>query len=911
MISPTAIFSTALANRARMPIYRVTINGVTTEYATHHIKANYEDVILADAPRGYWRFNEPSGTTATDSSGNALDLTYHGSPTFGVTGPLTKSTSGKAVTFASASTQYADHADTASLDFGASTAFTLEIWFKTATKQDKALISKGQALSGTEAGYELYLRSSGSGQIQYAQAGAAGAGQLGFSYAVAYNDSLWHYVVLKRTTGGALTLYYDGASVATNAGATTDLSNARAFGVGARATGPSDLIDASLSEVAVYPSALTAAKVQAHYDAGLMLYNRTGVSRYLQIPKGIASQLRQDTGIPSVGGFSVVLQDRNGAVTTLISQGIGGKLITLSTGFDDIREDDYQTILTGLISDYQLTPDLAGYELKVQDPQTFLNDSVCETASTALDGAISDSDATITVDDTTYFLSSGTCYLRIEDEWISFTGKTGTTFTGCTRGVLGSTNVAHADGIPVGEMLRLTGHPIDIAIALCTNTDKTGLSMDASLVDSTALAALKTSIGASYSMEFRILSRFNALEFIAQELLAPISCRPVITNAGKFSAVEFAEPNSGDSVGTITDDVICKDRSGRPMIGWAGNFPYLANVQNYNYDIDEIKDQFASHFEDQDDLSVALYGKYPNSIDSRGLRANLSGTSTLIQDRTTALLERYAFGAPLVNARTFLSKLTIEAGDIISLTSAFLTNRAIGTRGITSGLFEVLERRLAFDQGCIDFQLLYTGFLNLRTDDFDRTDTNSSTDVNLGGGDWAFSSESINTPNINTDTLETGVNGFLSGLNYIYSTVADGPNQISELEFAAETGGVGGPAVRVSGDGGYLNATCYLAEYDPTNSLLRLKKFVAQSLKSGTDPGGTTLDTQSCAMIAGDKLRIHVHGTTLNVYLNGALLSGPITDTSISGGRVGIMHTEPDGGEIFWDNWTGGADGWA
>lgn len=163
MISPTAAFSTANSNRARTPIYRVTIDGVSTEYATHNIKANYEDVVLALSPRGYWRMNETAGTTATDSSGNALDLTYHGSPTFSVTGPLTKSTSGKAVTFASASSQYADHADTASLDFGANTAFTLGIWVKTATKQDKALISKGAAISAAEAGYELYLRSAGSG----------------------------------------------------------------------------------------------------------------------------------------------------------------------------------------------------------------------------------------------------------------------------------------------------------------------------------------------------------------------------------------------------------------------------------------------------------------------------------------------------------------------------------------------------------------------------------------------------------------------------------------------------------------------------------------------------------------------------------------------------------------------------
>lgn len=908
MITPSAIFSTALANRQRTPIYRVVIDGVTTEYSTHNIKANYEDVVIADAPRGYWPLGESSGTVATDYSGNALDLTYHGSPTFGVTGPLTKS-SRKATTFASASSQYADHADTASLDFGVAIAFSLEIWFKTATKQDKALISKGAAISATEAGYELYLRSAGSGTIQFAQAGAGGAGQIAFNYSVAYNDSLWHYVVLTRTTGGALTIYYDGVSVATNAGATTDLSNARPFGVGARAVTPSDLIDATLAEVAVYPSALSATQVRAHYDAGLMLYNRTSVSRYLQLPRGIASQLRQDTGIPSVGGFSVVLQDKGLAVTSLISTGIGGKLITLSAGFNDIREDDYQTILVGLISDYQLTPDLAAYEIKIQDPQTFLNDTVCETAATALNGSITNADATITVDDTTYFLSSGTRYLRIEDEWISYTGTTPTTFTGCTRGVLGSTAAAHADGIPVNEMLLLTGHPIDIAISLCTNTDKTGLSMDASLVDSTALAALKTSIGSTYTMEFHILSRFNALEFIAQELLAPISCRPVITNAGKFSAVEFAVPTAG--VATITDDYVCKDKSGRPLIGWAGNIPYLFNVVNYNYDVDEIKDQFASHFEDSDSVSTAFYGEYPNSFDSHGLRASLSGTATLISARASALLERYAFGAPLINVRTFLAKLTIEPGDIISLTTAFLPNRATGARSITAGFFEVLERRLAFDQGYIDFSLLYTGFAILATDDFASADSDLDTNTILQARGWTISSDDLHAPQIISQELLTGFTGVaIAGMSVMYHTGTYAANQISEFEFVAESSGIGGPSVRTSG--GFLNCTAYAALYDPVNTRIQVRKFVAGALFSGGAVQGTQIGGDyTVTLVAGDRLRIHVRGTTINVYVNDVLVLGPLTDTSITAaGSWGMIHAS-NTGTITWDNATGGADGYA
>lgn len=66
-------------------------------------------------------------------------------------------------------------------------------------------------------------------------------------------------------------------------------------------------------------------------------------------------------------------------------------------------------------------------------------------ANTTLNGAISDSATTITVVSTTLFPSTG--LVSIENEVISYTGKTGTTFTGCTRGFDGTTAVAHADGL--------------------------------------------------------------------------------------------------------------------------------------------------------------------------------------------------------------------------------------------------------------------------------------------------------------------------------------------------------------------------------------------------------------------------------------------------------------------------------
>ena len=60
-----------------------------------------------------------------------------------------------------------------------------------------------------------------------------------------------------------------------------------------------------------------------------------------------------------------------------------------------------------------------------------------------LNGAISNSATTVVVDSTSGFPATGT--IVIDDELITYSGKTGTDFTGCVRGASGTTAATHAD----------------------------------------------------------------------------------------------------------------------------------------------------------------------------------------------------------------------------------------------------------------------------------------------------------------------------------------------------------------------------------------------------------------------------------------------------------------------------------
>ena len=100
-----------------------------------------------------------------------------------------------------------------------------------------------------------------------------------------------------------------------------------------------------------------------------------------------------------------------------------------------------------------------------------------QNGSTTLSANITNVSTTpISVASTSAFPSTG--WILIESEVISYTGVTSTTFTGITRGVLGTTNVAHTAGAAITEV-QGTGGATSIGKMLFNNTDySSGVATD-------------------------------------------------------------------------------------------------------------------------------------------------------------------------------------------------------------------------------------------------------------------------------------------------------------------------------------------------------------------------------------------------------------------------------------------------
>jgi hypothetical protein len=108
----------------------------------------------------------------------------------------------------------------------------------------------------------------------------------------------------------------------------------------------------------------------------------------------------------------------------------------------------------------------------------FPNGAFHQDGTTTLTAAMTNvSTAAIQVVSTNLFESAG--HLLIGTELITYTGKTSTTFTGITRGVYGTTNVAHSIGANVTEALGVVSSTTSIAVPLDTTDASNGVAIDA------------------------------------------------------------------------------------------------------------------------------------------------------------------------------------------------------------------------------------------------------------------------------------------------------------------------------------------------------------------------------------------------------------------------------------------------
>lgn len=211
----------------------------------------YINAVLADTPKAFWKCQDASGFPV-DSSGNGLDMTaVSGTPTYHETGPYTPQDFSIGLLAAG----FTRNIVTAVVN-----NFTLEVWVMPVGSLASGRIILGNSARGLDGanginGYEIIWNDT-TGKFR------ATAGNVADYTASAATLSLnsWYHVVVVRDAG-TWKYYVNGAIDTANAGTSAPVTPTGTAHFG------STVANQRIAYAAIYESALSAARVAAHYAA--------------------------------------------------------------------------------------------------------------------------------------------------------------------------------------------------------------------------------------------------------------------------------------------------------------------------------------------------------------------------------------------------------------------------------------------------------------------------------------------------------------------------------------------------------------------------------------------------------------------------------------------------------------------
>ena len=238
-------------------------NGSGDVASPHYtILGGYAAAVMKDSPSVYYRLGEASGaTTAADLSGNDDDATYAAAATEGITGALPTDSDTAASTDGSGPIATASDA---ALPLGNS-ARTVEGWVKIGTDSTSDVVLVNYGSSGSGCGAVMQIGVLGDGTVINQNYNCGG---VGWNTPFNLRDGHWHLIDFVMDGSGNDTAYLDGVSLGTKADGSTNTSGTSDQGLligdGFDRGGA-----ASVDEVAIYPTALGKAQIDAHLAAAV------------------------------------------------------------------------------------------------------------------------------------------------------------------------------------------------------------------------------------------------------------------------------------------------------------------------------------------------------------------------------------------------------------------------------------------------------------------------------------------------------------------------------------------------------------------------------------------------------------------------------------------------------------------
>lgn len=453
---------------------------------------------------------------------------------------------------------------------------------------------------------------------------------------------------------------------------------------------------------------------------------------------GTSQRIDPDKGNSTIGDIGFTVVDLAGAVSDQLgAQLVLGRSTRLQrvrvyAGYEGLAFADYTLLATQIVDAISLND--GAYRFTCADVQRIMRKDIFDLATTTLAASLTDTDTTVQVYNTSAFdlVAHGTSYsdapsatvgyIRVDDEIIRYTGKTATTFTGCTRGVLNTRAAVHnvdAAAAPerrskVEEVVYLEMPAVKLAYAILTGNlegqsgatlpSKWHLGVPTSyvrLADFTGIGADlwdTTDDAKGFVARFEGLTKTDGKQFIERELMLLLGTFMPIYNDGALGLRRMASVLAGAAYVAVLDPQSVVSHGDLKH-----DFGALHNAIQIDWNWELVQKRFTRTTVLLDADSVTVHGDAPTlKLAFRGLHGGRHAP-TVLNSRFNALKDRYT-GPPLrLSARVLPRLNTIEVGDIVRVRLDHV--RDFVANGTLDRSFEVQQVRIDWVTGQVNLEL--------------------------------------------------------------------------------------------------------------------------------------------------------------------------------------------------------------
>lgn len=438
---------------------------------------------------------------------------------------------------------------------------------------------------------------------------------------------------------------------------------------------------------------------QYQVDSGLIIpQENLGVVDTLKI-NGSTLDLRKSK--TPVTKASLSLLDKNEVITTLMGASVNqlqSSDILIYFGFitGSFAFTDYAKLATNKIR--KMTKVSNSYSLSTEEIIGEVQSALFNIKD-QLDGAITNVAVSLNLQDAADFPVSG--ILKIEDEFVSYTGKTDNLITGLSRGAFGSSGVEHDNATDVSLVTQKVNNSMDMIQDILIND----LGIPIGDIDTASFDDLRDNdFFGEQDQDLLIFDVENALRWIEININDTTNTRIFSVNGRITIGLLDQAPRVDETVPEINEDTI----QARPS--WEISDSKLVNQVRVRWSYSYGLKKFTASRLYKNDASIVTYGK------RKELEIKLFGftDSAIAANRANRLLARLSTPTPTIKVQTHLSNYDINLAEDVRLVHRYLPQQG-GGLGFND-VMEVLSKGVSgLEKGStVNFTLEFTSYTGIR-----------------------------------------------------------------------------------------------------------------------------------------------------------------------------------------------------